>query len=84
MFAFHFSQKDDQRGGVDWIGEIKAAKGDMIRLQICDAFWATVMGQWELSSEIKDVPKSECRIFLDKWECLETALKINNQIFARK
>lgn len=84
MFAFHFSQKDKEQGGIDWIGEIKAAKGDMIRLQVIDAFAATVMGCWDLSSEIKDVPKSECRIFLDKSECLTTALRINNQIHGLK
>jgi hypothetical protein len=79
MFAFHRMEN----GGVDFIGEIFSEASGVIRLQVVDAIIATGCGMWSLTDEICDVPKSECRMFLDQMSCLEEALKINNAIYAK-
>lgn len=79
MFAFHVMEN----GGVDYIGEVFSESSGIIRLQVVDAIMATGCGMWSLTDEIRDVPKSECRVFLDNMACLETALRINNQIYRR-
>lgn len=77
MFAFHIMPN----GGVDWIGEVKGEKDGLVRLQIIDAIMATGCGLWEITSQIKDVQKIDCNFYLDKMECLETALRRNSVIY---
>jgi len=80
MFAFH----QMENGGVDFIGEIFSESKDTIRLQIIDAIMASVGGMWYITDELRDVPKNECRVFLDQLACLEEALKINNAIYSQR
>lgn len=80
MFAFH--QMDN--GGIDFIGEIFSESRGTIRLQVVDAIMATGGGMWSLTDEVRDVPKDECRVFLDQMSCLEEALKINNAIYSQR
>ena len=78
MFAFH--QNADST--IDYIGKVVRETETKIRLQIVDAVMATGCGMWDLTDELRDVPKAECRLFTDKLTCLETALQINNRILS--
>lgn len=80
-YALHIRQTDKS---CDWIGEVIGSQDGILRIQIIDAVLGTGCGIWELTSEVKDVPKKECRMFLDNINCLEAGIRINNYIFQRK
>lgn len=76
MFAFH----SNENRAVDYLGEVISEQSDLLRIQAADAFMAVGLGLFELTSEVKDFPKRECRMFLDSGECLEVANLINKRI----
>jgi len=77
MYAYHIIEN----GGVDWVGEVIGERNDLIRMKIIDAVMATGCGLWCITSQIKDVKKCECNFYLDKMECLESALQRNRKIY---
>ncbi len=80
LFAFHILQN----GGVDFIGEIISEDEHRVRMEVVDAFMATGCGMWELSGQIEDCPRNECKIFNDRMVCLEYALQRNQRIYPSK
>lgn len=76
--AFHYKASDE----VDYIGDVLSETESTIRVEVLDAVMATGCGMWWPSGEIRDFPKSECRLFTDRMVCLETALKINAAKFS--
>jgi hypothetical protein len=76
LFAFHVRED----GFVDFVGEIICEVEGFVRMEVCDAIMLTGCGLWQLSGEIKDLPRSKCRIFNDMAACYESAMKINSRI----
>lgn len=76
MFAFHVMNN----GAVDYLGEVISEQGDSLRIQTADAFMSVGLGVLDLTSEVKDFPERECRMFLDSVECIRVANVINKQI----
>lgn len=76
MFAFHVMNNE----AVDYLGEVISEEGDSLRIQAADAFMAVGLGVLDLTSEVKDFPKRECRMFLDSGECICVANLINKRI----
>ena len=74
IFAFHIKPLDSM---VDYIGQVIHETETTFRLQVVDAGMAMGAGIWQLSDELCDVPKAECRMFLDETACLEKAVQIN-------
>lgn len=75
LFAFHLRSD----GNVDFIGEVVSESPASIRIECVSAInlW---FGLWDLSGELLDLPRAECRLFVDRDACVETA----NRILDRK
>lgn len=74
LFAFHIKPLD---GMVDYMGQVIRETETEFRLQVVGALMAMGAGMWQLTDCVHDVPKAECRLFLDETTCLEKAMRIN-------
>ena len=74
IFAFHV---DPLNGRPTYIGQVILETETEFRLQVVDGLMAMGCGMWQLTDELHDVPKAECRIFLTELACLEKAVRIN-------
>lgn len=61
-------------------GEVISETDSHFRIEVCDAFMLVGGGMWQLSGEIKDVPKGICRIFSDKIACMEVCHRVNSKL----
>lgn len=72
LFALHI----DSNGSCDWVGEVLAETETTIRMELCDAL-LLCCGLWNLSGELRDLPKQECRLFNDRDACAIAAERMN-------
>jgi hypothetical protein len=77
MFVIH-RQKDT--GHVDYLGEVFSETETHVRIQAIDASLFVLGGMWELSDEIIEAPKSECRFFLTAEGASEACVRANKSI----
>lgn len=76
MFAVHF--REDR--ACDYVGEVFSETSDHVRIQVCDAFMLVGAGLWQLSDEVVDVDRSECRFFLTEAAAAEACATANAHI----
>jgi hypothetical protein len=78
MFAIHYKPDNS----VDWVGEVFSDTHDRLRIQVVSALMLTGCGLWQLTDEIVEVPKSECRIFLTEQSAAEACFRANGRLKA--
>lgn len=78
LFAFHLRPD----GAVDYVGEVRAETGAMLRVEVIDGL-SGLWGIWDLSGELKDLPKNECRLFTEPGPCLTSANRINDRLLSQ-
>ena len=73
----------NDNGFAQFIGPIVDATPDDFYIEVISAIMATCAGMWELTGEIKRLPRSKCRVFDDSTACLESALQLNRRLSGR-
>lgn len=68
---------------VDWVGESVSQSPGRVRIQVCDAFQLSICGMWQLSDEVVEVPKSECRFFTTERAAAEACERANAHLRSR-
>lgn len=62
-------------GAVHYVGEVVGESPEFVRLEVVDGLMFAA-GLWTLSGELRDVPRSECRLFNDCEACAEKAAEM--------
>jgi hypothetical protein len=68
LYAFTWNSD----GVLSFVGEVVGDDGSTIRIEVVDVVMY-LSGFWELSGELRDVDRSQCRIFTDMMSCVEAA-----------
>lgn len=63
-------------GYVAYVGEVISESADAVRMEVVDAFMFVGSALWQLSGELKDVPRASCRMFNDLEACAEAAFRL--------
>jgi hypothetical protein len=71
LFAFTIGD----HGYLEYMGEVVSESEDRIRLEVTDAILFLMTGGrlWQLSGELKDIPRSSSRLFNDRECCVHAA-----------
>ena len=75
MFAFC----QYEGGTVHILGEVFSEGSGLVRIQVVDLVPFIMLHEWELTSEIYEVPKDCCRFFLDRDEAMSVARELNQE-----
>jgi hypothetical protein len=72
-FSFH------DNGAPEYVGVVMAMSETAVRLRVISAVSLQLIGIVEDTGELIDVPRKQCRIFVDKQCCLEAVGKAIEQ-----
>jgi hypothetical protein len=72
LFALHLIAGDD----VDYVGEVVSEGPTTIRVNVVNAL-SLMFGLWDVSGELLDLPRTECRLFTDRDACVMALDRIN-------